>query len=724
MSPHHTRVSAASYLTLALALLFGGLLWFSIDASVTRAQDQPEALGSISGAVHNEQGDPLPNITVWLEQYQGLNAPRTVTTNDKGIYQFLSVPFGIYHLRFEDAQKQYATKYYTDADFAGDATAVNVSGNNVTGINMQLQPAGSISVTLQSAMHLTATAYSVSLFRQTASGGWSRYRQATPPLGENDVRFDALPTGNYRLCAEADRYNSSFYYYGNAVVECYDNVLPESIAQLAPAAANIQVQAGAETKIAIVFDDISQIQGYILAPNGHPQEGIIVALSQANNSSYPILLAETNEKGYFTFGYINSGSYYLTFNSPYFYGSNEYLPIYYPDELVPVRATNLIIDASTRISVTRRLTPVSRITGKVTLPGDVPVASAYVSVYRQSSDGSWTQPTDCTVVCPQSTYNPVTGAYTVTQLIGGHYRVRADYYANNYQFYSSEFYGGDSFESADDVVLRRAEDVADINFIVGEKGFDSSVAGVVTAEGKPLAGIEVGLFPPYVLSFDQPAMPLVTAMTDEQGHYQVEGLSAAAYGVGFRDPKGIYATTFYTGATLPYVVGSLWISGTTTLDTIALSPGATIRGHVRTQNGISPGGFSIQVVQQPNNTSFSISFPYILTRTSADGAFEVTGLPPGTYYLRADTPSGSGDFPTAFFLYYPGKSDIFLAQPLTVEAGQTLEKRDFFFFFTPTNFLPIIRDNSHTPQSGETATPLPPFTPAPPVPTPTPVAIP
>ena len=717
MTPNRTQHSFAIFMAYSVAFLLLGLFYVLVPSHTTLAQNQPEALGQLSGTVRDGQGTPLPNITVWLEHSIGIYSPREVKSDSSGHYQFFSVPPGNYRLRFEDPAANYATKLYSNADFAEDATLVAVNGNEISGVNMELTLGGSISVTLQNAVGLTNTNYTVILYRKTLGGGWKNYRQVTPLPDSPGVRFESLPTGPYRLCVTA--YNYDISYNSVTSAECYDNILPPSYTQLSPSASNIEVQAGQESAIAVTINDRPQIQGYILGPNNQPLVNIPVHITQPDFGSYPLLTARTDSNGYFYFGYIERGTYALTFNPPY-YGSIDYLPRFYPDEVAAIRGSDIIVDENTQISVTQRLPRAGRITGKVTLPDNVPLDWANVVTYRQTSDGTWSFPETCNALCTQSLYDPATGVYTVTQVFPSKYKLRADFYLNGAPYYSVSFYGGNSFEDADEIVVGPGETVTDINFVVGETAFESSITGHVTANGAALQGIEVGLFTPYLYPVDNAILPIVSTTTDAQGDYILDGLALGTYQVAFRDPAGIYATTFYTKSPsgTPYV--DIFETRTVSNVNISLSPGATIRGHIRTQGDRSPSGFTMFVVPQIFDSYNPYPYsPFLNVRTDANGFFEISGLAPGAYYVGTTTPTGSGEFPGQLTRYYPDAPDPYYATLFTLEAGQTLEGIDFFFFTTPTSFLPIIRDGEPPAESASTPTPLPIYTVTPPRPTPT-----
>ncbi|UCE40677.1 MAG: TonB-dependent receptor [Candidatus Aminicenantes bacterium] len=72
---------------LALCFVITGVLW----ASET---------GEIRGRVLDEEGGPLPGVTITAKSSQ-LQGSRTAITDDKGLFKLPLLPFGIYSLTFE-----------------------------------------------------------------------------------------------------------------------------------------------------------------------------------------------------------------------------------------------------------------------------------------------------------------------------------------------------------------------------------------------------------------------------------------------------------------------------------------------------------------------------------------------------------------------------------------------------------------------------------------------
>lgn len=725
MFPRRTQPTFAFYLAISLACLLLGALWLLRPATSTHAQSQPEALGSLSGTVRNEEGNPLPNIRVRLQHYRDAYPERQTQTDATGFYQFFSVLSGEYQLLFENIEGNYASEYREDAHFREDAKTVIVNGNNIVGIDGELSTGGSLKVTLQSSEHVSTTSHFLTLYRQNAAGRWAVYRSIYTLPYEPSGWFDALPAGAYRLCVVS----SGGIYYSAAAVECFDNAIPDSYSLLAPNARDIHVKTNEQTEVTITLNDTTQVEGYVLDAEGQPLAGIYVWARSTAYNYFAEQIALTDETGYFRFGYIPAGSYYLVFNASY-YNTNEYLSVYYPDAYTYVDAESVVINPATHISVTKQLVQESRIQGKVTLPGGGTLAWANITLLLETEDGGWYH-LQCTDFCPTTDYNATTGTFTMTKVPTGTYRILAELYEPAGQTFLSAYYGGDTIETAADVVIAPGETKPNINIVVGESTFDSAISGIVTADGKPVAGIEVGLFSPYSYSIQKSAMPLFSTTTDAQGRYTLAGLAGGSYRVAARDPNGVYANTFYQYTPDPYFypTNMVVLTRTGTLDGInlALTPGGAIRGHIRTQGGKSPSGFSIQVVPSSTDPYYGEPEPYLDVVSDKNGYFELKGLRLYSYYLRAYPPENSSEFPYIPYFHPVGTTTYPYNIPLlVVEPGKTLEGKDIFLFFQPTSFLPVIGGGHNTEPSPPPAYPsYPPIpSPGPPVPLPSPTPTP
>lgn len=683
--------SPTKLLIFAMVFLLLMLLWLLVGGESIYAQSQPQALGSLTGTVRDSQGNPLPNIDVWLEHYTQQYETHHTVSDGAGAYQFFSVPSGNYWLRFEDKQGVYAAAYYPAAAFAQDATMVSVNGNNVTGVEMALQVSGVISVTVDHGVPVTTTRNNFFyLYRQTASGQWASYRQeevnTDPPLrGQRYAyRFSGLPSGAYRLCLRDSN-----------DLECYDNVLPAGNYQVASNATDITVQAGDETHVEMRMGDLVQLKGFVYSPTGQPLAGITVVLRGGEHNRK----TETDANGSYRFGFIESGNYTLSFNAQP--DKTPYLEVFYPDDVTGEHAATLQIGPATHLSLSQRLAPEARIEGKVTLPGGTPLENMTLLAYEPVGDGTWRLVDECYGAfysCPSYTYDPATGHYAVRRLVAGRYRIGASDRYNGQSTFTS-FYGGSSLESATDLVVVMGQTITNVNFILGAHDFESTITGTVRADGAGRGGMEVGLFNPEDPAYSQyeSSMPFVSALSDAHGVYTLTGLAAGTYLVGVRDPAGIFATTFYTTSQCASTPCPVTITGQETVKNINMDMelGGIIRGHLRMAPDVQPEGYTVEIVRYPlmvtgQYPGQTTPLPFIHVRTDSTGSFEIGGLPPGVYLVRALTEL-RGDAIYRYH-YHPGTIYADAAQPLTVEAGKTYKDVDIIVYTPATTwlFLPSI----------------------------------
>ncbi len=194
----------------------------------------------------------------------------------------------------------------------------------------------------------------------------------------------------------------------------------------------------------------------------------------------------------------------------------------------------------------------------------------------------------------------------------------------------------------------------------------------------PIAGVEITLF-----AAGAPQGERRSVTSDAQGRFTFENIPFGKYQVQ-PSREGYFA--YPTGQPLPTVVATLTIDSPQTRQiAIDLMPGATIAGRLTDSQGrpLADVGVSATTLQYDEGRPvFAVG---TLPRLTNDrGEFRVFWLPPGEYYLLAET--GSANLAEARIndilnvarrAYYPGTVDSAAAAPITIRGGESLEGMNF-----------------------------------------------
>lgn len=178
--------------------------------------------------------------------------------------------------------------------------------------------------------------------------------------------------------------------------------------------------------------------------------------------------------------------------------------------------------------------------------------------------------------------------------------------------------------------------------IRGRVAADANANGVYDSGEKLLAGVTVHLL-------DSAGKRIATTTTNAQGEYEFTGLAPGRYGVEEIQPAGYFDGAEHLGSEGGQLVspdtmtGIVLVSGThgVDYDFYELLP-STIRGRVIADNNIDGqidagdtllGGVTVHLLDASGKRIAS-------TTTNAHGAYEFTGLAPGTYGVEEEQPAG------------------------------------------------------------------------------------
>ncbi|MCX6046149.1 MAG: carboxypeptidase-like regulatory domain-containing protein [Chloroflexi bacterium] len=722
-----------------LLLLF--LSFFVKHAWADQPNVAPDAPGSIAGSVMNDANTPLMGIEVTIFQ-QTTNNPwqllRTVQTDARGTYKITLLSAGIYRLRFRDPHDDLAQLYYPNAATVETATDIVVAGVNLTNINMVLASGGRITGAVTTTLASLAAApgngysnYFVVRAMQMVGAKWVDVRTVTPLLGATSYTINGLPAGMYRVCTTNSNFYGQIYpgSYYDPYQECYADVYA------ADDATDVKVEAGATTaNIDFVLGDgadLAQIGGTVTGAQGEPLAKIrVLAQPQLNSGGEWAQVTDTNSSGVYQLPNLKPGAYTISF----FDTSGAHISELYNKAMTADVAQLVTIkNREKHTDLNASLTVASHITGRLTVEGDSP-PNGYMTAYRKTDQG-W-QPGYGSTFYAQ--VDSSTGHYDIGGLTAGVYKING-YGAVEGPGYPSYygFYGGSTFEQATPITLTVAATRTEVNFnLTGPPLFTSELSGVVTAKGTPLPGIKVSLYDgdccpglPPIAGTPIP-LPTVTPMpasstgalashvdipetklavrdtkprvyvyTDANGHYTIGGLTDSMYFVGFSDPAGGYATTYYENQPALQIAERFWLQGTQVLLSngavassvnASLVRGGGISGNVHLKNGTPVANVAVSVLLAlPQYGLQPLSSE---EQTDAAGNFTLKGLPAGVYYLCFSDQSGKYQtecYGAPLPSYSPEMGIPIIVQPDQVTSGINL-----ILGPKETTYLPLVQQNA------------------------------
>lgn len=592
-----------------LTVLAACLLALSVVQFAHAAPDVPTAPGSIAGVVRAAgSAAPLPGIRIDVYTLSG-PVIRSATTDANGAYRVPVLPAGAYVVAFTDPAGLYATQYYSGAISFVSATDLLVLGQDVTGIDAALSLGGGISgtVTQENLPGLAQAVVEVSLYGRSGDG-WD-YLGDAPVDVASSYSFRSLQPGVYRVCATFWGQAPLFARY----VSCHDRVsagvdaATDVIVEQGQTTAGVDIHLGRET-------DVAALSGTVTDSGGAPLAGVEV-LAQPIDAWLSIAV-HTDASGHYTHTWLPAGDYRMRFSDAEGFGLAEY----YDNSSTALDAAVLTLAPNeVRSGVDAELAQGGRITGVVSLLGEVQPVYAYVNVFAEDSPYQ----SIASVALP-----PGTDRYILGGLPPGRYKVGASASfdppvpGQPVVAYPLVFYGGGyDFTSAGVITVTAGATVGNVDFIYGVGAYDGVLQGAVTADGAPAANIRVELFVGGEWNFSL----LAYTMTGADGSYRFEGLQSRQYWPIFRDPTLLYAPV----APSPLYV----ISGAEPVILDAqLSLAGAISGQVRRRDGSPATNAYVYVSQYPSVSLLS----YYGVENVQDGSYRLRGLAAGDYRVCAN----------------------------------------------------------------------------------------
>lgn len=599
-------------------------------------------LSFITGNVTDAENNPLVDIDVMVESPADDWSRSWTQTDANGDYQ-IALPAGEYYIRYEDyAAGRYASEYYDDAATQSDAALLTVTvGETISDVNAILDELGRISGTVEMFDGNDPDWYNVhvepifSQAQETESLFNSRdHRRAV------GYEVGGLQAGQYRVSVSA-LYQGDYYY------QYYDNVfLPEDATPVV-----IEVGGHLSDIDFVMGRNIGSITGQVTDANGNPLANMTV---QANSQDYWYSInVTTTATGHYT-AVVAPGLYTVHFSDP----AGLHAAEFYDNTTNSADAGLVNVTAgNTSDNINATLAQAGGVSGIVTLINGAVPDHFTIEVF--------TDPTLPPVAYAYSQDDPQTGFATNSFEITG---LTADtYYLGVWVWYNGSGYyrwyeSTTDFTQATPVIVQAGSIARNINFVIGADA--GTVSGYVTDEsGTPLANIQVEAF--HVELYPDGSFETWQdtgyATTDENGYYEIFGLSADRYYVAFNDYSNFYISEYYSDT---YDIGNAqfvtFTNGVAENINAALSSGGGISGTVTLGAAQLPGEFvGIEVYKY--DVSSNSWYWETWGETQPDGSYRIGGLAPGEYRLFVS------DFDWAYRPeFYPDAETIEEATSITV----------------------------------------------------------
>jgi hypothetical protein len=514
----------------------------TVGATTANIDVQLAEAGSITGTVSPVGGGALiPGSEMVVYVYKdddSAHPPERVRVDEKtGAYSVRGLTAGTYLLNFGTLNKMsnYVLEWYSDQATRATANPVSVTGGAVTAnIDAQLVGRGSITGTVSpvggGALNPNAQ---IEVDAYDSESG-KPYPPADVNTATGEYTIDKLRTGTYRL-----RFRD---YSGIYMDEWYNDQASYEKANLVSVTvgsttSNINAQLAAAGSIT---GTVSPVGGGALADTtitvgAWDSSGAFVNSSIANPTT-----------GVYTLGGLGSGAYQLRFNDL----DEVYAEEWYNDKptLAEANPVSVTIGAATS-NINAQLTPISSITGSiggtVSPVGGGALAGSNIDVDVFDSSGASVS---------SSSVNPKTGAYRVSGLVGGSYRLR---FRDSAKIYLGEWYNDKAtFETATPVSVTVGATTSSINAQLSQAG---KIMGTISPIGG--GGLDAKSYIDVDVYGGDGKSVEGTTVDPFTGEYTLDGLAPGAYKLQFNDRGNVYVDEWYNdkanlAAAIPVVVTS------------------------------------------------------------------------------------------------------------------------------------------------------------------------
>lgn len=490
---------AAESATATPIVLAAGATREGIDA---RLAEGATVEGTVTAAAG---GAPLEGVELHLQPTGGGPGGSTIT-NSEGKYAVTGLRPGGYTVQFVPTVGNYAGLYYDGKSEPAEASVITLAGGATrTGVDAALAAGAAIAGKVTDKQtHAPVPGVQVSIEPAEGAG-----QPVTTTTGvDGSYSLSGLLPGQYLVAFEPNEAEYLDQYYDDA--------------EGAGSANPVTLQAGSNVEgVDAALVESATVSGEVTAAKtGSPIGEAEVAV--ASTEGGVVRTATTGEDGSYSVTALPPGSYTVEFGAE---GQN-YLSQFYNGQSRVESAQTLAVAAGERLAgIDADLAGGATVGGTVTdAPSGLPVAGVevFAAALEGSADGVAT--------------TGANGHYSIVGLSAGKYVVQFEPTESNDlgQFYDD----AGSAAEAEPVTLPAEANKGGIDAALAS---GATISGTITeaATAAPLPGIEVVAY----TSVCNGAGGL--AMTDEAGHYEIQGIAPGAYHLVFNPNGGSYESRPY-----------------------------------------------------------------------------------------------------------------------------------------------------------------------------------
>ena len=577
----------------------------------------------ITGTV-TDGTDPIPNIRIAVYTFEddgqgggwwNERGEWQAWTDAEGHYDLGGLEPGTYRLGFRDDSGTWATEFWNDAIASGWAADIVLGpGETATGKDADLAPAAHITGRVTSDGTTPIANVTVAAGPFDMGTGMYEHIAWTNTDAEGYYDLSGLPAGTFRVQFWDDK--------GTYLSECYDDVRDWN------QATDITLAAGGErTGIDAVLAPASHITGTV-TDGTDPIPNIRIAVYTFEDDGQGgggwnergEWQAWTDAEGHYDLGGLEPGTYRLGFRDD----AGTWATEVWNNQLSPMLGDDIVLGEADSFEANAVLAPAAHITGRVTSDGSTGIANVTVAagpfdvgtgMYEHIA---WTN-TDAE------------GYYDLSGLPAGTFRVQ---FWDDAGTYLSECYDDvRDWNQATDITLAAGEERTDIDAVLAPA---SHITGTVTDGADPIPNIRIAVY-----TFEDDGQGgggwnergEWQAWTDAEGHYDLGGLEPGTYRLGFRDDSGTWATEVWNNQLSPMLGDDIVLGEADSFEANAvLAPAAHITGRV-TSDG-STGIANVTVAAGPFDVGTGMYEHIAWTNTDAEGYYDLSGLPAGTFRVQ------------------------------------------------------------------------------------------